>query len=143
MNTPEEIEGLVKNKTTLIILLIIVVIMIIVPLIFTGGSKDSDSLSKKEIAGDNSNLRNSREVLRLMFDDYTPCNVPINYKFKLDTQGDPISLKFPGIDETIYYSGKGTIKVPPRRSGNVLILSLDSTKQARVRIWKVIKINNN
>jgi hypothetical protein len=83
-----------------------------------------------------------KEVLELKFDGYTPCNPNIDYKFELDTQGDPIYLKFPGVNTLVYYSGKGTIKVPPRNFGPVEITSLNPKKQVRVRIWKVINIKN-
>lgn len=81
------------------------------------------------------------EVLEKRFDGPTPCSPSIDYKFELDTQGDPIILKFPGIREPIEYSGKGTIKIPERRtSGPVQITSKDPRKEARVRIWEVVKI---
>jgi|SRR3989344_4606963 len=130
--------SIVDKKILFTILFLSIFIFIVIPLIFEEEEENSYSLSKKEIAGDNSNLKNSKEFLKLMFDDYTPCNIPINYKFELDTQGDPISLKFPGVDRIIYYSGKGTIKVPPRKPGNVEILSSNPNLKARVRIWKVI-----
>ena len=83
---------------------------------------------------------NGQEALVLMFDGYTTCSPSIDYKFELDTQGDPIYAKFPGISEKVYYSGKGKIKVPPRSSGPVTITSADPKKEARVRIWKVVRI---
>src|SRR6185369_13259593 len=77
----------------------------------------------------------------LRFDGFTPCEPPIQFAFELDTQGDPISLKFPGVDRTLEYSGKGTINAPTNRlSGPVNITSLDPQKQARVRIWEVVTI---
>ncbi|MEI7765239.1 MAG: hypothetical protein WCI93_01490 [bacterium] len=83
---------------------------------------------------------NGQEGLVLMFDGYTPCNPPINYKFELDTQGDPINMDFPGVSNPIHYSGKGTIDVPQRTSGNVTITSANPGKEARVRIWKVVRL---
>jgi len=72
-------------------------------------------------------------------DEYTPCHPSLDYKFELDTQGDPIYLKFPGVSSEVYYSGKGTIKVPPRKSGPVQIRSANPNVQVRVRIWEVIR----
>lgn len=120
---------------TWMLLVAICLLIFIIGWVSSCNTTSSTSSATENIAD---NLKNSREVLKLMFDNYTPCNVPINYKFELDTQGDPISLKFPGIDKIIYYSGKGTIKVPPRKSGKVEILSLNPNMRVRVRIWKVI-----
>ncbi len=81
------------------------------------------------------------KAIILRFDGFTPCDPPIDFGFELDTQGDPISLKFPGIEKPVEYSGKGTINAPEQRtSGSVHIASLDPAKQARVRIWEVITI---
>jgi hypothetical protein len=80
-------------------------------------------------------------ALILRFDGFTPCDPAINYTFELDTQGDPVSLKFPGIPIPVNYSGKGTLNAPEKRlSGPVRVISQDSRKQARVRIWEVISI---
>jgi len=71
---------------------------------------------------------------------YTPCGVPIDFAFTLDTQGDPIILKFPGIAQPVHYSGKGTIEVPDSRDiGIVNITSPDPAKVARVKIEEVIQ----
>lgn len=82
------------------------------------------------------------QALILRFDCFTPCEPEFNYKFELDTQGDPISLKIPGVDTPVKYTGKGTINVPPRKSGPVKITSQDPKKQVRVRIWEVVHIPN-
>lgn len=81
------------------------------------------------------------KALVLRFDGFTPCDPRFDYTFELDTQGDSISLKFPNVREPVQYSGKGTIEVPKHRtSGPVHIISTDSNKQARVRIWEVVYI---
>ena len=78
------------------------------------------------------------KVLIPRFDGFTPCDPEINFTFELDTQGDAIFLKFPGVSTLVKYSGKGKLKAPEeRRSGPVDIISQDSKKQARVRIWEV------
>jgi hypothetical protein len=80
-------------------------------------------------------------ALVLRFDGFTPCDPEINFRFELDTQGDPISLKFPGVSKPLEYSGKGTLNAPENRtSGSVRITSLDSRKQARVRVYEVITV---
>ncbi|HEU0085430.1 MAG TPA: hypothetical protein VFQ59_00505 [Candidatus Paceibacterota bacterium] len=56
----------------------------------------------------------------------------------MDTQGDPIKMIFPGIKDTIFYSGKGTIAIPPRSAGAVRIVSGNPNNTARVRIWEVV-----
>jgi hypothetical protein len=77
----------------------------------------------------------------LRFDGFTPCKPPIDFVFELDTQGDPISLKFPSVPAPLEYCGKGTINAPTNRtSGAVFITSLDPAKQARVRIWEVVTV---
>jgi len=78
------------------------------------------------------------QLSKLMFDGYTPCSPSIDYKFTLDTQGDSISLKFPGVENLVHYFGKGAIKVPPRKKGRVEIRSLNPTREARVVISKVL-----
>ncbi|MBI3305938.1 hypothetical protein HYZ82_02260 [Candidatus Nomurabacteria bacterium] len=78
------------------------------------------------------------KVLIPRFDRLTPCDPEIPFAFELDTQGDPIFLKFPGIKKLVEYSGKGTLKAPEgRRSGPVEITSQKPDKEARVRIWEV------
>lgn len=70
---------------------------------------------------------------------YTPCAVNLDFKFELDTQGDPIDLKFPGIRELVHYSGKGTISVPDSRDvGDVIITSPDPTKTVWVKVDKLV-----
>lgn len=77
----------------------------------------------------------------LRFDGFTPCDPSIDFAFELDTQGDPIEMKFPSIETPIEYSGKGTLNAPEQRtSGPVHITSLDPRQQARVRIWEVIQV---
>ncbi len=78
------------------------------------------------------------KALVLRFDGFTRCEPNIDYEFELDTQGDPITMQFPGIPEPVAYSGKEVLVAPTNRlSGPVIIMSSDPSKQARVRIWEV------
>ena len=78
------------------------------------------------------------KILIPRFDGFTPCSPSIDFVFELDTQGDPVSMKFRGVSKPVFYSGKGTMRVPDERlSGSVEITSADPQKQARVRIWEV------
>ena len=86
------------------------------------------------------------KVLIPWFDGFTPCDPTFDFTFELDTQGDPIFMKFPGVKKPVPYSGKGQLDLEDpanpikRLSGPVHITSQDSQKQARVRIWKVVYI---
>lgn len=83
-------------------------------------------------------------ALILMVDRWTPFSDPINYTFELDTQGDPISLRISTVrgDTVVTYYGKGELQFPLRTrvKGPVYITSLIPGKEARVRIWKVITV---
>ncbi len=99
---------------------------------------------KEEGAKANTSQEEKTEALVLRFDGYTPCNPSIDYKFELDTQGEPISLEFPGITEPLKYSGKGEIKAPKNRDFGPVKIRSDSddpNKKVRVRIWEVVQIN--
>ena len=78
------------------------------------------------------------------FDGFTPCDPTFDYPFELDTQGDPITMDVPGIGK-VHYSGKGVLdlgeKEEKRTPGPVHTTSDDSRKQARVRIWEVVYVN--
>lgn len=102
--------------------------------------KRNNSESDKTSTGNTAPTNTGQEATVLMFDGQTTCYPSIDYKFELDTQGDPIYLKFPGVTQPVFYSGKGTIKVPPRNSGPVTITSANPNREARVRIWKVVQI---
>lgn len=81
------------------------------------------------------------KVLVLRFDGFTPCSPVFDYPFELDTQGDPISLYFPGASiEPKIYSGKGKMNIPWRSPGPVPIRSLNPNKQVRVRIWEIVTV---
>lgn len=132
MHTAGKTEGIAKNKVMMALFSIIIAGIIVIPMV-CGSEEENEDVSStlpSETGG---------TVLELMFDNYTPCSPSINFKFELDTQGDSISLKFPGVEKLVRYSGKGTIKVPPRKPGPVEIISLNPAREARVRIWRVIK----
>ena len=104
---------------------------------------EAKQIAAASTAASTSVTRNSSvqltKVLVPRFDGFTPCDPQIDFAFELDTQGDPISLKFPGVEMAVEYSGKGTLNAPERRtSGPVHVTSLDTNKQARVRIWEVV-----
>ncbi|MBU1728103.1 hypothetical protein KKA39_02235 [Patescibacteria group bacterium] len=74
----------------------------------------------------------------LIFDGYTPCSPSIDYKFSLETLGDSINLKFPGVADPIFYDGKVDPRAPVNRTtGPVQITSANPNKEARVMIYKV------
>lgn len=109
----------------------------------TGHYKDSDGgcIEGTPPSPPNTGSRIMTQATILRFDGFTPCEPSIDYKFELDTQGDPISLKFPGIEKPLEYSGKGVLQAPEHRDfGEVHITSKDSRKQVRVRIWEVVNI---
>lgn len=112
----------------LVTILIIVVIIWIISSIFNSCNRPKNP----ETASPTTQI-----LKNVKYDGYTPFSESINYKFEIDSLGDPMFLKFPGISETIYYSGKGTFKVPPRKSGIVYITSADPNKEARLRIREV------
>ena len=78
------------------------------------------------------------------FDGFTPCAPTFDYPFELDTQGDPITMDIPGIGR-VQYSGKGKLDLGERKEkrtpGPVPIISDNPRKQARVRIWEVVYVN--
>lgn len=108
--------------------------MFLILIVFLIGScsseEDENTLSSK---------KKKTRTLVLRYDEFAPCDLRFDYEFELDTQGDSISLKFPGVAELIKYSGKGKIEVPDyRKKGKVQINSLNPSIQARVRVWEVI-----
>ncbi len=128
--------GIVARVLATLFVLVIVINMINCGLIWNSW--------KEEGAKANTSQNKKTEALVLRFDGYTPCNPSIDYKFELDTQGEPISLEFPGITEPLKYSGKGEIKAPKNRDFGPVKIRSDSddpNKKVRVRIWEVVQIN--
>lgn len=79
-----------------------------------------------------------RKVLIPEFEGFTPVNYDIDWEFHIDTDGDPILMKFPGVPEPVRYSGKGEMPTPSRETGKTHITSgLPSNQPVRVRISRV------
>ena len=74
---------------------------------------------------------------------YTPCSVPIAFKFSIKREGTGLRIKWPGFsDWTEYPASLPDIKAPKHmRSGNVEFESLDPARpSARVRVYRVATV---
>ena len=70
--------------------------------------------------------------------DYTTCSHTFDYKFEIETDGDPVWMKFPGIKDSIYYSGKGRFDMPvDRRDSGPVTITSATNSQVRIRIYEV------
>lgn len=74
-----------------------------------------------EKKGDNNKTDNTTETtvtrpipgsLLPMYSGYTPCDVFIGWKFKIKTDGSPITVKFKGVANKIAYPGTGRFDAP-------------------------------
>lgn len=66
------------------------------------------------------------EILQLRWEVELPASVEFNYAYSMETQGKKIKMKFPGVDQWIYFSGTGRTREMEeldRWKGQVLIES--------------------
>lgn len=114
-------------KTGIYVLIIFLIIM---------GIKSKISSLPKEEKTENV-VETSAETL--MFVGTTPCSPTFNYKFRMESDG-PISMKFPGIEEKIYWNGTDILENlgAGGKPGPVEILSTDpKNPNIEVRIYLV------
>lgn len=76
----------------------------------------------------------------LMADIETPFSDPLDYQFEFETEGVPVVFTFRsnGVERRLEYLGRGTLGVGHRDPGPVFFKSLDPTRHARVRIYRVL-----
>lgn len=122
-----------------IILILSVILLFVV--IFWIKSYKKDSSSSNNGGGKNKQKTEStpttpQKTLTLTFDTLTPCSPTFDYDFEIKV-GGPVSIKFPGVPNLIYWDGKKDIKFPGRRNGPVKIISTNpKNPNVFVKIWK-------
>ncbi len=75
----------------------------------------------------------------LRFEDHTPCSHVIDYAFEIETDGDPVWLKFPGINDPALYSGKGRFEFSnctERTIGEKTTITSANGQNVRVRVYE-------
>lgn len=120
-----------KVVTTIVIIFIVVIVIMFFPSIFRGCKKETKTTI-------NTNQKSSdikQEDLR--YNTITPCSPIFDYKFRFEKTGDPVWLKFPGIQEEIYWDGISDFKVPQRNTGAVTIKTAKKQGESLVKIYQV------
>ncbi len=88
-------------------------------------------------------VKGTREVLIPFCEGVTPCPLTIpEGKFKIRTDGDPIRIKFQGIDHWVDYPGKGDFQVPTGvEPGEAQAASLDPKNLGvRVQVYRKVTV---
>lgn len=76
------------------------------------------------------------EALVLMYECYTPCSYKIQWKFKLQTDGHPLKVKFHGMSNWYTLPAEGNVKIPfTMNVGEAYFESVDN-KPVRVEVYR-------
>lgn len=82
------------------------------------------------------------EALVLRATCYTPCSTYIDYRFKIQRDGDPIRVIYPGVGPVEYRDKSDTTAPSQMRSGEVKFESLDPARPSvRVRVYQKVAVN--
>ena len=138
-------------KLTKILVGVIVTPLIIFSIIFVIW-KNSDSTSHNETSSSTTKTNKSVQKTEngtetkpvpgsriLRFEGYTPYEKVIDFSFEIETDGDPVSIKFPGIPEKYSYSGKGRQEFSgdeKRTPGKETTITSKTGSPVRVRIYE-------
>ncbi|MEX2052534.1 MAG: hypothetical protein WD991_02485 [Candidatus Paceibacterota bacterium] len=82
------------------------------------------------------------EALVLEHECLTPCSADIAWRFKIRTDGRPLSVKFQGVGQAVTYPGEGDFKAPSSmRSGETQFVSPDeSHPHVRVQVYRKVTV---
>lgn len=141
-NTPPTSSGAKEEAQSSPLLYLIVIAVFCVYWISQCASKEKVSETPNAPIAQSRTVTIPETGTVLMVDRSTPMADSINYQFEFDTQGDSVLVVYKrgGAERSVKYLGKGTLDLGQRDAGLVHITSLTPGAEARVRIWRVVKI---
>ncbi|HPS21300.1 MAG TPA: hypothetical protein PLO44_00610 [Candidatus Paceibacterota bacterium] len=130
-----------KNTVKIIRLVIILVMAFLFIFWVKSFDKKDNSNDKKATDQTEQYSENSTGTEIIVFDGFTPCDPVINFKFRLETFGEPVYEKFTGVSEEFFFDGKDNPGTPAgAKGGTVSIKSANPNKpHVRVVVYKINK----
>lgn len=120
----------------------IAIILVLLGLVFWLRGCQSKIL-ETPAAAERPNLnQDGTNALILMSECYTPCSADIQWKARIHTMGEPIEIKFPGIQEWFDHPAEGDAQAPRGvETGETFFRSANPSKEhIRVQVYKRITV---
>jgi hypothetical protein len=114
-------------------------LMVVVGVLWLGWNLIPDSSSDPPASTEQEVQQPVVEALVLMKECLTPCSALLDYRFKIRTDGHPLRIKFPGVDEWFEHPAEGDARAPSgiTDEGETLFVSPDvDHPHVQVQVYK-------